>query len=208
MREMDKVSWEEIYNYWSLYSMHGPSILNQPILPVELYIDYSQHSGVFYGYDWLTQEEYISRKTTVVSNITEFLYFTKPTNKGTMHTLNMLINSVSDEERAAIWICAFAKEISDHYDQGNIGLYAYQLSNAATEFLSQHFYMWHHAMRKLIPEIFINRSIYSKTEFATINAIIELARLNAAITLQEYVPILYTSLKSGEKAPDISVRRE
>jgi len=208
MKKLDAVSWEEIYDYWRLYGIYGPAILNQPISPMELYIDFSKHDGAFYGYDWLTLEGYNSRKATIENNITQFIYFTKPTNKGTIHTLNMLINSVSDEERAAIWIYSFAKEISDHHNRGNINRYAYQLRNAAQGFLSQHFYMWHHAMKKLVPDIFINHNIYSETEFNTINAVIELARLNAAIILHEYIPILYTSFERGEEAPDISVRRE
>lgn len=208
MREFDTVSWKEIYNYWHLYSMHSPSNLNLPVSPTEMHVDFSGHNGSFYGYDWLTHTEYDSRKATIENDITQFLYFTKPTNKGTMHTLNMLINSASDEERAAIWIYAFSKEISDHHSRGNVGQYAYQLCNASWGFLSQHFYMWHHAMKKLVPEIFINYNIYLETEFNTINAVIELARLNAAMVLYEYVPILYTSLKSGEEPPDINLRRE
>jgi hypothetical protein len=208
MKELDAVSWEEVYDYWRIYSGHGPSILNLPISPTELYVDFCRHGGVFYGYDWLTHEQYDSRKATVENDVNEFLYFTKTTNKGTIHTLNMLINSVSDEERAAIWIYSFAKEISDHYNQGNIDRYAYKLRDASQDFLSQRFYMWHHAMKKLVPEIFVNHSIYSETIFSTIEAVIELARLNAAIVLQEYVPILYTSLKPSEEAPDIGLRRE
>lgn len=153
-----------------------------------------------------TREEYNSRKEIIKNNVAHFLYFTKPTNKGTMHTLNMLMNSVNDEERAAIWIYSFAKEIYDHDYRGNINKYAYKLCNASRNFLSQHFYMWHHAMKKLVPEISINHNIYSETEFHTIKAVIELARLNAAIILQEYVPIRYTSLKPDEEVPDISVR--
>ena len=171
-------------------------------------MDFSGHKGAFYGYDWLTQEEYASRKTTIETNLMQFLYFTKTTNKGTMHTLNMLVNSVSDEERADIWIYSFAKEISEHHSSGNINRYAYELCTACQGFLSQHFFTWHHAMRKLVPEIYVNHNIYMETEFKTINAVIELARLNAAVVLQEYVPILYTSLWPGEETPDVSVRRE
>jgi hypothetical protein len=207
MKRLDMVSWDEIYDYWRLYSRYGPSILNQPISPIEIYVDFNKHDGTFYGYDWLTLEEYESRKATIENNIVQFLYFTRSTNKGTIHTLNMLIDSVDDEERAAIWIYSFAKEISDYHNQGNINRYAYELLRASQDFLSRHFYMWHHAMKKLVPEIFISHNVYSGTDFSTINAVIELARLNAAIVLQEYVPILYTSLEPGEEVPDIGLRR-
>lgn len=148
MKRLDMVSWEEIYDYWRIYSMHGPSILNRPISPIELYVDFNKHDGIFYGYDWLTLEQYDSRKATIENNVVQFMYFTKPTNKGTIHTLNMLIDSVGDEERAAIWIYCFAKEISDRHNRGTIDRYAYQLCNASQGFLSRHFCMWHHAMKK------------------------------------------------------------
>jgi len=138
----------------------------------------------------------------------QFLYFSKPTNKGTIHTLNMLINSANDEERAAIWIYTFAREVLEHNADGNIKKYAHQLCDASSGFLSQRYYLWHHAMRKLIPEIFINYNVYMKTEFSTIDAVIELARINAALILHEYVPILYSSLKKGGKEPHYSVRRD
>lgn len=206
MRELPKTSWEEIYKYWDLYCPYGPTILNSPITPVEIHVDYSKENGVFYGYDWLTRDEFYSRKHTVESNVAQFLYFTKPTNKGTIHTLNMLINSNSDEERAAVWIYAFAKELLDNRAEGNAPAYAYQLCDATRDFIAQNFYLWHHAMKKLVPEIFIQHNIYLETEFHSIKAIIELARLNAALILYEYVPVLYTSLKTGETLPDYSVR--
>ena len=208
MKKLDTVSWEDVYEYWHLNNMYGPSMLNMSISPTELFVNYSKQDGVFYGYDWLSLNEYKSRKELIKNDVSQFLFFMSPTNKGTVHTLNMLINSISDEERAAIWIYSFAKEISEHNNRGNINRYAHELCNVSRNFLSQHFCMWHHAMKKLVPEIFIGHSIYSDTEFNTINAVIELSRLNAAIVLQEYVPIIYTSLQPGEEVPDISVRRE
>ena len=63
-------------------------------------------------------------------------------------------------------------------------------------------------MRKLVPEVYINHSLYLDTEFHSINAVVELARLNSALVLYEYVPILYSSLEKREKLPDYSVRRD
>jgi hypothetical protein len=207
MNKFPQTSWEEIYQHWELYSSFGPSILTASIAPVEVYIDYDQKRGVFYGYDWLSSDEYKSRKELIEGDLTHFFYFTKPTNKGTIHTLNMLVNSVSDEERAAIWIYAFAKEISDSLGQGNIYRYSWQLCDVARGFLSHRYFMWHHAMRRLVPEVFISHSVYCDTEFRSIDAVVELARLNAALVLYEYVPVLYTSLGKGEKPPNYSVRR-
>ena len=205
MQKSPQVSWNEIYKYWSLYASLGPSILNTPISLTEIHVDFTKTGSVFYGYDWLSQDEYNSRKELIEKNLSEFLYFTKATNKGTIHTLQMLMEANDEEERAAIWIYAFAKEISD-VQGGNIQRYAYQLCNACLDFLSKRYCIWHHAMKKLVPEIFINHNIYLETEFSSVNAIIELARLNAALVRYEYLPVLYSSLKSGERKADYTVR--
>ena len=205
-----ELTWEEVFNSWNLYRYSGPTVLNSPIVPKELFVDYEREKGVFYGYDWLTNAEYTSRCNAIQNNPTQFLYFTKPTNKGTVHTLNMLIDSISDEERAAIWIYTFSKELQNDHPKGNLLKYAYQLEDITSNFLSHKFYFWHHAMKKLIPEVYFNHNIYMDTQFSSYRAVIELARINAALLLYEYVPILYTSLKPGEGLPsdmDISLRK-
>lgn len=206
MRRLPQISWPEIYQCWRLNSSYGPEILNDPIRLTEIHVDYTAHSAVFYGYDWLSRSEYNRRKELVEKNLSGFLYYTKATNKGTIHTLQMLVDAKDDEERAAIWIYAFAKEISDTRS-GNICRYADQVCHACLDFLSERYYLWHHAMRRLIPRVFINYDIYEETEFASVNAVIELARLNAALVLHEYVPILYSSLAPGERISDYTARR-
>ena len=205
MLKQSQINWDEIYKHWSLYASSGPAILNTPINLTEIHVNFTKADSVFYGYDWLSHDEYFSRKNLIEKNLPEFLYFTKPTNKGTIHTLRMLMEANDDEERAAIWIYAFAKEMSEGQG-GNIRRYAYQLCNACLDFLSKRYYLWHHAMRKLVPEVFINYNIYLETEFSSVNAIIELARLNAALVLYEYVPVLYSSLNPGERKADYTVR--
>jgi len=108
MNRFPQTTWEEIYKHWELYSHYGPSVLIEPIVPVEVHIDYDPRNGIFYGYDWISNDNYVARKELIEKNLTEFIYFTKPTNIGTIHTLNMLVHSENDEERAAIWIYAFA----------------------------------------------------------------------------------------------------
>ncbi|MEA4830877.1 MAG: hypothetical protein VB121_12970 [Enterococcus thailandicus] len=208
MQDLPQASWENIYGHWKLCATSGPAVFNAPINPVEIHVDLRDENTIFYGYDWLTRSELYKRKEIIEKNPSEFLYFTQPTNKGTIHTLSMLMEAKDEEESAAIWIYAFAKELADTNVGGNIGRYAYQLCDASRDFLSNHYYLWHHAMKKLVPELFINYNIYLETQFHSIEAIIELARLNAALVLYEYVPILYSSLKPGERRANYTVRLE
>jgi len=203
--ELETVTWDEVYKQWKLYADCGPTIMNTPISLAEIHISYDNEMEEIYGYDWLRKEYYEQRKEFVEKNPINFLYFIQPTNKGTIHTIRMLVDAHDEEERAAIWLYAFASDILNGYF-GKLGRYASQLQMAAWKFLSKRFYMWHHAMRKLVPEIFINSNIYEDTQFSSINAVIELARLNAALIRYEYVPIVYSSLEPGKKMEDYSLR--
>ncbi len=68
--------------------------------------------------------------------------------------------------------------------------------------------MWHHAMKRLVPENYISYSLLVDVEYPSADAIIDLARLNATLIIHEYVPILYSSLNPNEDSPDISVRKK
>ena len=85
--------------------------------------------------------------------------------------------------------------------------YAHQICNITRKFLSKRFVIWHHAMRKLVPDIYMN-CLISEMEFESIESIIEIIMLNAALIRHEYVPVLYSSLKKGEHYNDNSVRYE
>lgn len=205
MNKTENLTWEEVYRYWQASSWNGPSVIKEPVEPVEIHIDWKK-SGSFYGYDWLSRREFEQRKQTIENDLIHFLYFTKSTNKGTIHTLNMLIDAKSDEERAAIWIYSYAKELSDMQIQGDAYRYARQLCSLAWSFLWERFDMWHHAMKKLIPQIFTNHDIFDNTEFESVRTVVELARLNAALVMHEYVPVLYTSLAPGVRQEGYSLR--
>lgn len=198
--------WKDIYRYWHVAVLNGPAILASSIQPIEIQIEFNNKNNVVYGYDWLTHDEFYSRKELIQRNVTDFLYFTKATNKGTIHTLNMLIHAKTDEERAAIWMYAFAQELLNSHIVGSMYRYAIQLRDATYQFLSDKYFMWHHAMRKLLPNMFVRHGIYLDTEFQSIYAVIDLVVLNTALICYEYTPIVYTSMKSGEEPSNYSVR--
>ena len=79
-----------------------PTIFRNLYQPIEkVAVEYSG-GGYFYGYDWLENTEAEQRKKMIQTNVAEILYFTKPTNKGTIQTIEMLSETIDEEERAAI----------------------------------------------------------------------------------------------------------
>jgi hypothetical protein len=70
----------------------------------------------------------------------QILYFTKSINKGTIHTAEMLVEARSEEELAAVWIAATAKELYNYRIGSDVGRYADMLHMAVYEFLSNRYF--------------------------------------------------------------------
>lgn len=206
MKAEESITWEKIFQSWSLRANSGPEIIRKPKTLQEIHVPYERSGEYIFGYDWLSYREFEQRKASIEKGPTDFLYFTKPTNKGTIYTLQMLQESENDEERAAVWIYAFSQELLNLNYRGNIVRTALQLSNLVFPFLSERFFMWHHAMRRLIPAIYFGYPLFEGTDFS-IEAVIQLACVNAALISHEYVPILYSSLAFGERPENFSIRK-
>ncbi|MCH3971743.1 MAG: hypothetical protein LKE53_03065 [Oscillospiraceae bacterium] len=205
MENSSEVSWEKVYECWKVQAAGGPAVLNAPVSLAELHVPFEEENSIFYGYDWLSREEYFRRKETMQKDMPAFLHDTKATNQGTVYTLQMLLDTKDDEERAAVWIYAFAKDVSCSQNR-SLRRYAYQLCDVSMEFLLERFFVWQRSMQKLLPTAFFCENAGPKTRFHSIEAVVELARLNAALLLCEYVPILYSSLPFSMRRADDSVR--
>ena len=204
MNNHTDITWEKLYKCWENYMWNAPSILKSPIAFKEIHIEYNR-DGFIYGYDWISHEKLEERKKIIENDVTQFLYFTQPSNKGTIYTLQMLLEAETSEEIAAIWIYAITFEMLQNGLQGKLRKRLYQICRVTQRFLSERFCFWHHAMRKLVPEIYTNYLI-DDVEFEFLESIIEVIVLNAALIRHEYTPVLYTSLKEGEHSNEDSIR--
>jgi hypothetical protein len=193
----EQIKWEDVYELWKIGSHNLPRTLTDPVSAETVYVECDD---CFYGYDWLETTEAQERKQLIKKSPIQFLYFTKPTNKGTIHTAEMLMNAHSEEELAAIWIAATAKELLHDYRSGNgVGPYARMLHMAAYEFLSNRFYWWHHAMTRLVPEIMIPSCILENIVCKDPEPVVGLIQMNTILLKSTWEILLYSSLKNGER---------
>ncbi len=133
-----------------------------------------------------------------MKNPIEFLYFTKPSNKGMIQTAQMLMAAKNQEEKVAIWIAATANELLECSFESRIGKYAKILEMTARGFLRDRYQIWHHAMRKLVPEIMIPYNILDNLICKDFDVAMELIQLNTLLIQNNYKILLYSSLKEGE----------
>ena len=206
MADGKSLDWKDVYESWEsgMYYFNKDS----DVINIEtVHVDYSYEGNYFWGYDWLSNTETIERKKLIQDRTTEFLLFTQPTNKGTIHTIEMLSEAKTAEERAAIWIAATAFELMDPGYERNISKQARILYRSATQFLRDHFYIWHHAMRKLVPEIMISPWLLERVENCDINTMIGIIQTNMVMLQGNYKVLLYSSLLDETIPKGHSVRR-
>ena len=194
---IEKMKWEDAYSLWQRNCYQFPEMLTASLSAETVFIQY-ERDGYIYGYDWLTVEEAEARKKQIIKNPIEFLYFTKPSNKGTIQTAQMLMEAKNREEIAAIWIAATAKELLERYFDNGIWKYASILEIAAWGFLKDRYQMWHHAMKKLVPEIMIPYNILDNLTCTGVDVVMELIQLNTLLIKNNYKLLLYSSLEEGE----------
>ena len=176
---------------------HFPKALTEPVSAETVFVEYKQ-DGYIYGNDWLEVTEARERKQLIEKNPTQFLYFTKPTNKGTIQTAEMLMKVRNEEERAAIWIAATAKELSEYRGGRNLGYYPRTLHMAACKFLETRYSLWHHAMKRLVPEIMIPSPVLESIVCKGAEPVVGLIQMNTTLLKSTWSILRYSSLKDGE----------
>lgn len=190
---IDTIEWADAYKLWKNGSLYFPSAFSAPITAEVVSIKYNQ-SGYFYGYDWLCNDEVQQRKQLISENPTEFIYFTKPTNRGTITTLQMLAEAEDEEECATVWIAATTFDLmrNDHFAP-----FADKLNLAAYKFLLERYhFLWHHAMRKLVPKIMVPYSVLNNVKCDDA-AFMGLIQTNVMLIIGNYTPLLYSSIDTN-----------
>jgi hypothetical protein len=191
------MTWESIYELWKMGSYTFPQVLTEPVSAETVFVEYKQ-DGYIYGYDWLEATEAQERKQLIEKNPIEFLYFTKPSNKGTIQTAEMLMEARDEEELAAVWIAATSKELYDYRIGSDVGRYANILYKSACGFLGTRYYLWHHAMKRLVPEIMIPSSILESMVCKDAEPVVGLVQMNTVLLKNTWSILRYSSLKDGE----------
>ena len=194
---IDQISWETTYQIWQYGNYFFPIELSDPIKVETIHIEYKSNYYI-YGFDWLDNDEAAMRKQIISNDPEQFLLFTKASNKGTIHTVQMLEEAKSKEERAAIWIAATAFELIEGKNAKNIYNYAYPLYLAALLFLRERFYVWHPSMRKLVPEIMIPRSVFDSIKCDNYETVMALIQMNTIMLKGTYSFLRYSSISEEE----------
>lgn len=194
----EQMKWGEVYSLWIQNRYYCSETLSEPMSAEPVFVKYNNRKEYIYGFDWLQNEDAQERKELIEKRPWEFLYFTKPTNKGTIHTAEMLMTAQDEEELAAIWIAANAKELCECRCGNGVNRYASILHEAACEFLQTRYYLWHHAMKRLVPEVLIPPSVLESLVCKDAAPVIGLIQMNVVLLKSSWSILRYSSLEDGE----------
>lgn len=194
----EQIEWKEVYKLWNYGCYRSPEILKTPVTVERVFINYGNDDDYFYGFDWLTNDDAQETKKQIRQSPVAFLYHTRPTNKGTIQTAEMLASAQNEEELAAIWIAANAKELSQPGYRKDVYRYSDMLCTAACDFLQSRFHLWHHSMKKLVPEIMIPRSVLENMICQNVEPIIGLIQTNIMLLKSTHTILQYSSLKRSK----------
>lgn len=203
---LKQMSWKKVYELWNQHSIYSFPELNKPLSAEKIHVPCYQRGCYIYGCDWLEKSFAQTRKEILSSDPVNFM-FMDASNKGTIQTAEMLLSAKDGEERAAIWIAATAFELT-RCCSGSLMEYADMLQRAAHSFLRERYYPWHHAMKKLVPEIMLPRRILKRLTNINAAVALDLIQINTLLLKGNYSILLYSSLEDGETAPNTHNHRK
>ena len=151
MRTNPVMPWDEVYELWNDSAFWLSKTLNDPVSALVIPVKWKDQGTHFRGYDWRKKEDADRTISIIQENVYSFLIGGDCTYKGTLHTAKLLNKACSEEERAAIWIAATAFELKDR-ERSDHCFYR-MFYEAAIGYLRSEHEIWHHSMRKLVPDV-------------------------------------------------------
>lgn len=203
LRDFEAVSWENIFFLWKMFARHGDSELMEKFHVELIQFDRKNYPHDIVGYDWIMQKHYDTRLKTIIESPLDFMLSNDFLNKGTLATLGMLAQAKDNPENvAAIWILAFIKEIEENLPvkwRGKGYRIISEVEWEIREKLGNQFSYWHHAMRNLVPHVYFSYDLLENINIDSYEIIIELAAINAMLTLKNYKAVFYDTRDFKEK---------
>mgnify|MGYP001064275370 CR=1 FL=1 len=193
----NEFTWEDIWMYWRLYSDSYEPMLQEPINIERIKVNFHENGTYFQGYDWIPKGDYEDRVNYITNKPQLFLYFGQSLNKGTLHTLETLEKAGNNlEDIAAIWLAAFTEDILNLMPvewRGKGFTILNQVCRESSSRLRDKYPMWHHAMRKLLPEICFSNELLGSINLYSFTQIVELAVIASSQILNRYITVEYDS---------------
>lgn len=188
LKQLD-YTWKEVYETWKAISYRKPMV-NKKLLVNKIKVNQREREGSSsYNLDWVLTEDLANR--TGGSAISG-----DGLNKGALRTLKYLVETEDEETRAAIWIYAFVRDITECTIENWCGD-GYEITGAIESatllYLKEKGIEWHHAMKRLLPDICFSFRFLEAFTIKDKRVFLELAALAVDYIYMHYKVVEYDS---------------
>ena len=194
LEQFNKMKWEEIYSYWKTSTKDSFCIVNRPPLVRKISIN-SDSSQRFYAHFWLNDDQMIVAEEELNRSVKIPTHFQSGslTDERVNRSADLMVQSMSEEERAAIWIWIFCSSLEDAKLPYPNGLYLGYVGAKARIFLQESFEEWVLKQHHRFPYLYIDEEKLSKVKFERYSVIIDFAIMNAYMICRDYSIALFDS---------------
>ena len=197
----DDFSWQDIYHHWESSMKAEYKKIVQPFLCCKINVNGNSQNRIYF-HSWIEKKN-LYKNTKDFKKVIElpmfqndFSYFQSET-----RSAELMVQSKSEEERAAIWIYTFCKTVEDgNYPCPNNLLIEY-VGAKARIFLQESFKEWLFKYNHKLPFSYIDSRMLKHVVFDNYKAVVDYAILNALMIRNEYVIALYDSEPNNDDIP-------
>lgn len=199
----DSFSWEDIFLLWKRCSKNGLSVVNNYPAVCKVKVNY-KGTGRIYSHFWLGNEQVYSL-VIEFSKMVEMPVFLQDkffSDERVMRSAELMIQSRSEKERAAIWLFVFCNSLEDADLPYPNGLLIDFVGAKARNYLQETFQEWQFRYNHRFPKLFVNEKTLRNVVFENYEAVVDFAIFNAFMICKNYTIALFDSELENEKAPD------
>ena len=198
----EKMKWDDLYNYWRLSTKEQFYIVNHAPSVRKLRVK-SNNQNRIYTCLWLknNQIEEVQIEMNRMADSPVGRKRKELSDERIMRAADLIVQSKSDEERAAIWIWIFCSSLENAKLPYPNGLYIDYVAGKAREYLQEHFQEWIFRYHHRFPRLFVDSYLLSKVKFERYSVIIDFAIMNAYMLCKEYSIVLFDSEPEKEDPP-------
>lgn len=199
----DSFSWEDIFLHWKRSSENGLSIVNNYPAVCKVNVNYNGN-GRIYSHFWLENAQFYSL-VNEFSSMFEMPVFQQNkafSDERVMRSAELMIQSKSEKERAAIWLFVFCNSLEEAYLPYPNSLLIDYVGAKARNYLQETFQEWQFRYHHRFPKLFVDENILRNVVFENYKSVVDFAIFNAFMICKNYTIALFDSELENENAPD------
>ena len=198
----DSFSWDDCYGYWRASTKGDLSIINKPLNCCKVRVNCNGENRI-YTHIWLKNNQ-LYNYVNEFNKLIDMPLFSRDealNDVRVSRSTELIVQSRSEEERAAIWIWVFCNSLENSIFPYPNNILIDYVGAKARIYLQETFQEWQFRYNYRFPFLFIDKMKVSNVKFENYKAIIDYAIFNAYMICKEYTITLFDSELGNEELP-------